>query len=182
MCDVPWFEPSQTLQAVTVAAMAYGRGSEEQRARWAPQLRRWLDVNTGWPIMRQLKPLVESELDPSVDGWQSAITEMEAQHCPPHLIAYAWLEQARLQLRKGHRTKARASAAEAAKMAGRHDLPHHGSTNRRPWRPAPVPTVSEMGRYSCTEAAGRFILDRHSPHGVIPGGRGGFGFLGRTGP
>lgn len=118
----PWFEPSSALQAVAVAAMAYGRGTPDQCSRWEPQLRGWLQFNPIWPITRQLMPLINSELDPTVGGWESAIAQMQATDCPPHLIGYAWMERARAQLRTGDRAGARASTDEATRIADRYGL------------------------------------------------------------
>lgn len=147
----PWFEPSSALQAVAVAAMAYGRGTPDQRSRWAPQLHGWLQCNPEWPITQQLMPLISAELDPAGEGWESAIARMRSADCPPHLVGYAWLEQARTRLRAGDRAAARTSAAEATRVADRYGLglvtrwlTESGFGNRDRHSPASRPGIAAL--------------------------------------
>lgn len=125
MESFPWCEPSYLLQGLVIAAIAHGQlrdGPDDdpaeaaQRAAW---LRDRLDGPDNLPLRAQILPMISAELEPSVERWTAAVTEMAVASAPPHRIAYGYLRLARLQAASGDRDAARQSADRARELAER---------------------------------------------------------------
>lgn len=128
MENFPWCEPSYLLQGLVIAAIAHGQlrdGPDDdpadavQRTGW---LRERLDCPDNLLLRTQILPMINAELEPSVEHWTAAVTEMSAASAPPHRIAYGYLRLAGMQAATGARDAARDSAGRARELSERMGL------------------------------------------------------------
>ena len=119
---MPWVDLGFDLQLLGAAAMAYGRAAELRPTDWDIRIRSRLDIDSRPAVTQQWMPLINAELEPSIEHWEDAVQAMQAVGSPPHVVGYAWLRLAEHQAADGERDEARRSAGQARQIANRSGL------------------------------------------------------------